>query len=103
MKFPIVHLRRLAAAASSLVVALLVLGACAPQGAAPSQVASAPTGAPSSPTATALAPTAAVPAAGATGAAGTPAPRATLVQPSELPSKGSKDAPVTIIEFSDFQ
>ena len=102
MKYSLSSVRAFAAAASSLFLAVFVLGACASQS-TPPQVASAPTDAPTQAPAAAVAATAPVPQAGATGAAGTPAPRATLVQPAELPSKGAKDAPVTIIEFSDFQ
>lgn len=106
-----IGLRRVRQAVARLwLPALAVLvAACAGTPATPPQASAttAPTSAP-----VAAAPATAAPAGKATEAplvqvspvAGTPAPKATLVQPKDgLPAKGAKEAPVKIFEFSDFQ
>lgn len=74
----------------------VALAACA----APAATTPAATVAPTT-AAQAAAPTQA--SAVASPAAGSPETKATLVQPADLPMKGSKDAPVLLLEFSDFQ
>ena len=83
-------------------LAVLVAACAAPSGSAPAATA---------PPAQAAAPTQAGPAqpaiatvmAGAPPASLTPEPKPTIVQPAELPSRGDKNAPVLLVEFSDFQ